>query len=74
MANLEVRIRLASEAKAMPFAEIPFRADVIQNVTSLIEDVGYSFGDVTTGEAQLSYQFTDDGEKAYLEVLVDDSE
>ena len=74
MSNLEVRIRLASEARAMPFAEIPLRLEVIQGVTSLIEDVGFNFGGLSNGETQLSYQLTDDGEKAFLEVIVDDSE
>lgn len=74
MAALEVRIRLASEARAMPFAEIPFRQEVIEGVVDLIDGVGWSIGGLTTGEADLSYQITDDGEKAYLEVIVDDSE
>ena len=71
MANLEVRIRLASGGLAMPFAEIPLKMWAIQNVVSLIEDVGANFGGYDIADAQLSYQFTDDGTKAYLEVIVD---
>jgi hypothetical protein len=74
MSNLEVRIRLASELRSMPLAEIPFRAEVISGVPTLLAEVGGIIGGVEFGIDDLSYQFTDDGEKAFLEVVVNDSE
>jgi hypothetical protein len=70
MANLEVRIRHANDVKAMPFAEIPFRLDLITNVVNVLADVGGTIGDEDLTEATLMYQIADDGEKAYLEVVV----
>jgi len=71
MANLEVRVRHQSDARAMPFGEIPFRQEVIENVVSVIEAVGGEFGGVSIpDDATLMYQFAEDGEKAFLEVVV----
>lgn len=72
MANLEVRIRHVDEADALPFAEIPLRREAIDNVLNLIYSTGGNLFDLNLAtEAALSLQFADDGEKVYLEVIID---
>ena len=72
MANLEVRIRHVNEADALPFAEIPFRREAIDSVLNLIYSTGGNlFGLSLADEVDLSMQFAEDGEKGYLEVVVE---
>ncbi|MFF1540450.1 hypothetical protein ACFVWL_10240 [Microbacterium sp. NPDC058269] len=72
MANLEVRIRHVDEADALPFAEIPFRREAIDGVLNLIYSTGGNlFGLSLSDEVDLSMQFAEDGEKGYLEVIVE---
>lgn len=74
MANLEVRIRHVDESDALPFAEIPFRREAIDGVLNLIYSTGGNlFGLSVADEVELSMQFSEDGEKAYLEVIVEQS-
>lgn len=71
MMNLEVRIREANDAKAVPLAEIPFRQDLIENVLTIIGGIGGYIGGVEIDKENLSFQFAADAERAYLEVVVE---
>lgn len=69
MANLEVRIRRESWVKAIPLAEIPFRPEAIDSVLPTLRGWGGEIGGATIGDTTF-VQFVDDGERAYLEVVV----
>lgn len=72
MANLEVRVRHINEDDALPFAEIPLRREAIDGVLNLIYSTGGAlFGLSLADEVELSLQFAEDGEKVYLEVIVE---
>lgn len=71
MMNLEIRIRNKDEARARPLAEIPFREEVIENVLDVIGSIGGYIGGTEIDRDSLSFQFADNGEKAFLEVIVE---
>lgn len=75
MANLEVRVRHMdmSPSEALPLADIPYKPDLIQNASALLTDVGgVLFGvDLTDDSTQVSYQFAEDGSRAFLDLVVD---
>jgi len=72
---MEIRIRHASDTEARVLADIPFRADVINNI---IPTLG-SWGVITGGngpfeESAMVGQFVDDGTHAYFEVVIGDED
>lgn len=71
MMNLEIRIRNKDESRARPLAEIPFREEVIENVLEVIGGIGGYIGGMEIDRDNLSFQFADNGEKAFLEVVVE---
>lgn len=75
MSNLEIRVRHSSmtPAEALPLAEIPYRHDVIRAAQDILADVGgVLFGlDLTDDNTILTYQFAEDGVRAFLDIVID---
>lgn len=75
MSNLEIRVRHTSmtPAEALPLAEIPYKPDLIRSAQDVLRDVGgIMFGlDLTDDKVQLSYQFAEDGTRAFLDIVID---
>ncbi len=75
MSNLEIRVRTSfmSPVEALPLAEIPYRPEIIRSAQEILADVGgVLFGfDLTEDSTSLSYQFAEDGARAFLDIVID---
>lgn len=59
--------------EALVIGEIPYRLDVIQKASDLLSDVGgMLFGvDTTEDDIRWSYQFSEDGSRVFLDIVMD---
>ncbi|MCZ4069247.1 hypothetical protein O1W71_16375 [Microbacterium sp. H37-C3] len=68
---MELRIRSANDSTSRFLADIPFRPEVIDSVIPILAAWGVFTNDNSlAGEADMTGQFVDNGEKAYFEIVI----